>query len=94
MLCLLREGICDYKDNFFNYALSMSSVYSDVYPPPIDGRTPLYFGLMFPQSMNSSCVLSAVKSEIDSVNDDPSLLSQYSLHYTLTYSKVGIVSYS
>ena len=72
--------------------------YLEVYPDPTEPevlreRTPLYFSLI--QSLggpfsqyNASGTVAGVKVALDRINNDTSLLPGYTLHYTLTDSKV------
>jgi len=74
------------------------SNYLEVYPDPADsdvlqGRVPLYFGLIIslsgPQSLfDSSGSVVGVKVALDRINNDTSILPGYTLHYTFTDSKV------
>ena len=54
--------------------------------------TPLYFGLMLSLSgdYQSSGALAGVQAALDEINSRDDLLPGYSLHYTLTDSKVII----
>lgn len=66
--------------------------YLHKYPPvnETDERTPLYFGLMLSTvSYNSIRGLPAIQIALDYINNDPTILPGYSLHYTLTDSKVS-----
>ena len=68
--------------------------YLQIYPPvdetESDGRTPLYFAvvLTFGGAYTSIAALPGVQIALDYINSNPSILPGYSLHYTLTYSKV------
>lgn len=68
--------------------------YLQVYPPvdDTDSRTPLYFALVlsFGGGFESIGALPGVQIALDYVNSDPSILSGYSLHYTLIDSQVII----
>ena len=62
--------------------------------PPVDENDPnsqLYFGLMvsFDQEMNTSSNVAGVQLALDRINNDPSLLQNYTLHYVLSDSQVG-----
>ena len=66
--------------------------YLQVYPAvdENDDRTPLYFALMlsFGGDYTSIGALPAVQIALDYINNEPSILPGYSLHYTLTDSQV------
>ena len=66
--------------------------YLQIYPPvnESDARKPLYFALMlsFGGDYTSIGALPGVQIALDYVNSNPSLLPGYSLHYTLTDSRV------
>ena len=75
--------------------------YIDVYPDPTDpevlqGRTPLFFS-MIPSlggplvQFDGSGGVAGVQVALDWINNDTSLLPGYTLHYTLTDSKVGLL---
>ena len=70
--------------------------YLQIYPPvnESDGRTPLYFALMlsFGGDFTSIGALPGVQIALDYINSQPSILSGYSLHYTLTDSQVRFYS--
>lgn len=73
--------------------LAIACAYKEVYPP-VDSNastTPLYLALMmsFGGGFNSSGTVPAIKIALDRVNQDPSLLPGYSLHYTLLDSQVS-----
>ena len=54
--------------------------------------TPLYFGLVmsFPGGeFDSSGAIAGVRVALDRINNDPTLLPNYTLHYTLTNSSVS-----
>ena len=55
-----------------------------------NGTCPLYFGLMLSQGgdQQSTGALNGVKAALDEINGKDDLLRGYSLHYTLTNSKV------
>ena len=75
-----------------------SDTYLEVYPDPTDpevlkGRTPLYFALIQslggPSSQfDGSGSIAGVKVALERINNDTTLLPGYTLHYTLTDSKV------
>ena len=66
----------------------------DVYPDIHEGvnSVPLYFGLMLSLSGDdqSSGALAGVQAALDDINSRDDLLPGYSLHYTLTDSKVRV----
>ena len=66
--------------------------YLDVYPPvdKNDTRTPLYFALLqsFGSELNGSGSVAGLQVALDRINNDPTLLPGYTLHYTLTDSQV------
>ena len=70
------------------------SHYLSVYPNNSElvsnDSTPLYFGLMLSLSgeHQSSGALAGVQAALDEINSRDDLLPGYSLHYTLTDSKV------
>ena len=68
--------------------------YVQIYPPvdEADNRTPLYFALVlsFGGGFTSIGALPGVRIALDYVNNNPSILSEYSLHYTLIDSQVII----
>lgn len=77
-------------------------VYPSPGPPPPDlpapancnasrGRAPLYFALMlsFEGEFTSADALPGVQIALDYVNNQPSILPGYTLHYTLTNSRVN-----
>ena len=90
---------------FLGFSLVSSRPYSfqkdyiEVYPDPTDqnnlqGRTPLYFGLIQslggPLSLyDGSGSVAGVKVALDRINDDPTILPGYTLHYTFTDSMVS-----
>jgi len=73
--------------------VSTARGYLDIYPPvdENDPRTPLYFALLqsFGGNFNGSGSVAGLQVALDRINNEPSLLSGYSLHYTLTDSQVG-----
>ena len=73
------------------------SPYLDVYPNVTeavqrDETSPLYFGLMLSLSgdQQSTGALAGVQAALDDINNRDDLLPGYSLHYTLTDSKVSL----
>ena len=68
----------------------------EVYPALHEqgGNKPLYFGLMLSLSGDdqSSGALAGVQAALDEINSRDDLLPGYSLHYTLTDSKVSVAS--
>ena len=69
--------------------------FEEVYPAINEGTdngnsVPLYFGLMLSLSGDdqSSGALAGVQAALDEINSRDDLLPGYSLHYTLTDSKV------
>lgn len=68
--------------------------YMQIYPPvnESDARKPLYFALMlsFGGDYTSIGALPGVQIALDYVNSNPSILPGYSLHYTLTDSRVNV----
>ena len=73
--------------------LAMACGYKEVYPP-VDRNattTPLYLALMmsFGGGFNSSGTVPGIKIALDRVNQDPSILPGYTLHYTLLDSEVS-----
>jgi hypothetical protein len=75
-----------------------STSYLDIYPKLVDislknESIPLYFGLMLSLSGDdqSSGALAGVQAALDEINSKDDLLPGYSLHYTLTDSKVIIL---
>ena len=66
--------------------------YHQVYPPvnESDGLTPLYFAvtLSFGWPLASVAALPGVQIALDYINSQPDILPGYSLHYTLTDSRV------
>ena len=73
-----------------------SPYYIDIYPKlteyasNFNNSVPLYFGLMLSLSGNdqNSGALAGVQAALDEINSRDDLLPGYSLHYTLTDSKV------
>ena len=68
--------------------------YHQIHPPvnETDGRTPLYFSLVFSfpgSSYVSIGSLPGIQIALDYINSEPSILPGYSLHYTLTDSQVA-----
>ena len=77
------------------FLLSLGSTvlgYLHIYPPvnESDTRTPLYFALLqsFGSEFNGSGTVAGLQVALDRINNDPTLLPGYSLHYTLTDSQV------
>ena len=73
----------------------MNESFEEVYPAINEGvdngnSVPLYFGLMLSLSGadQSSGALAGVQAALDEINSRDDLLPGYSLHYTLTDSKV------
>ena len=73
------------------------SPYLDVYPNVTEAvqrnyTSPLYFGLMLSLSgdQQSTGALAGVQAALDDINNRDDLLPGYSLHYTLTDSKVSL----
>ena len=67
--------------------------YLETYPKVQESNdtTPLYFGLImsFPGGeFDSSGAIAGVRVALDRINSDPTLLPNYTLHYTLTNSSV------
>ena len=69
-----------------------SGPYLETYPDPseLEDSTPLYFGLMMSLGgdYSSSGGVIGVQVALDEINRDTRLLPGYTLHYTLTDSKV------
>ena len=77
--------------------VSSFSGYLETYPEvqESNGTTPLYFGLImsFPGGeFDSSGAIAGVRVALDRINKDPTLLPNYTLHYTLTNSSVSYQS--
>ena len=75
--------------------VSSLSRYLETYPDvqELNGSTPLYFGLTmsFPGGeFDSSGAIAGVKVALDRINNDPKVLPNYTLHYTLTNSSVSL----
>ena len=88
------DGMTFYLSFLFCMGLvSTARGYLDIYPPvdENDPRTPLYFALLqsFGGIYNGSGSVAGLQVALDRINNEPSLLSGYSLHYTLTDSQVG-----
>lgn len=71
-----------------------SGQYLQIYPPrdaTNPGSQDLYFGLMqsFGGDFSSHGTIPGVQVALDQINDDPSILPGYTLHYTLSDSQVG-----
>ena len=79
---------------FFLGLLSTSSVlgYLEIYPPVDvnDQRTSLHFALLqsFGGSYDGSGSVAGLRLALDRINSDSTLLPGYSLHYTLTDTRV------
>lgn len=58
---------------------------------PINGSCPLYIALMmsYEGETDSSGVIPAIQMAIDQINNDPTMLPGYTLHYTLKKTKVS-----
>ena len=73
---------------------SSHQAYVDIYPSHgiANQSIPLYFGLMLSLSgdQQSTGALSGVQAALDDINNRDDLLPGYSLHYTLTDSKVNL----
>ena len=75
--------------------ISSFSGYLETYPKVQASNgttTPLYFGLImsFPGGeFDSSGAIAGVRVALDRINSDPTLLPNYTLHYTLTNSSVS-----
>ena len=86
-ICLAVVLCCCYK------YVSAQQAYLDVYPSPseFNQSIPLYFGLMLSVSGDhqSTGALAGVQAALDDINSRDDLLPGYSLHYTLTDSKVS-----
>ena len=71
---------------------AQSDRYLQIYPPynEADPRTPLTFALLhsFGGSFVSSGAVAGVQVALDVINSNPEILPGYSLHYTLTDSRV------
>ena len=68
--------------------------YLETYPTVQESNatTPLYFGLImsFPGGeFDGSGAIAGVRVALDRINNDPTLLPNYTLHYTLTNSSVS-----
>ena len=94
--CISRqENMANISGYTVLFALLASSVYAQYKYPEVnasDPRTPLYFGLMQSFSdanYDGSGVIPGVDVALDQINDDPTLLPGYTLHYILTDSKVN-----
>ena len=89
VLCfLLQLSISSYVS-----CLSHSG-YLETYPKVQESNdtTPLYFGLImsFPGGeFDGSGAIAGVRVALDRINNDPTLLPNYTLHYTLTNSSVS-----
>ena len=79
--------------------IQSNSSYLEIYPPDdqLDGTKSIYFGLIlsFPESQfDSFGAVAGVRVALDRINSDPYLLQNYTLHYTLSDSKVHIYVYT
>ena len=73
-------------------ALGQVGSYLQIYPPvENDGRTPLFFGLIqsFGGAYDGSGSIAGVEVALKEINNDPTILPGYRLHYTLTDSQVS-----
>ena len=75
---------------------SVTSGYLETYPKVQESTdtTPLYFGLImsFPGGeFDGSGAIAGVRVALDRINSDPTLLPNYTLHYTLTNSSVSSI---
>ena len=89
----LTVVFCFSVTHIFLMASSVSG-YLEIYPAVDDNQrtTPLYFGLImsFPGGeFDGSGSIAGVKVALDRINRDPTVLVDYTLHYTLTNSKVS-----
>ena len=89
-ILLLVHTYCQYV-----LCSAMNQSFEEVYPAINEGvdngnSVPLYFGLMLSLSGDdqSSGALAGVQAALDEINSRDDLLPGYSLHYTLTDSKV------
>ena len=78
-----------------SYVSCLNPGYLETYPrvQESNGTTPLYFGLImsFPGGeFDSSGAIAGVRVALDRINNDPMLLPDYTLHYTLTNSSVSL----
>ena len=76
--------------------LGLVSAIHSVYPPKNEtsnSSIDLYFGFItsFGNTYNSSGTVPAVQIALDFINDHPTLLPNYKLHYQLTDSQVCIL---
>ena len=88
ILCLILVQL-----NTSHYVSCLNG-YLETYPAvqQSNGTTPLYFGLImsFPGGeFDSSGAIAGVRVALDRINSDPTLLPNYTLHYTLTNSSVS-----
>ena len=85
---------CEHATDRSNIRGTEESPYVDIYPEYAskfnNNSVPLYFGLMLSLSGDdqSSGALDGVRTALDEINSRDDLLPGYSLHYTLTDSKV------
>ena len=79
--------------SIFVLAIGSQEPYLQIYPPvnEADGRTPLYFALVlsFGGGFKSNGAIPGVQIALDYINNEPTVLPGYSLHYTLTDSQVA-----
>lgn len=71
-----------------------SNLLKHVYPAHIDDNTThIYVGLIasFGGDFNSSADVTGVRAAIDRINNDTSILKNYTLHYVLSDSQVSLV---
>ena len=85
--------LCSYVLLFIpNLIERVGGKYLDIYPSDLSMNEsfPLYFGLMLSLSGDhqSTGALAGVQAALDDINSRDDLLPGYSLHYTLTDSKV------
>ena len=75
--------------------LGLVSAIHSVYPPEDvhDSRVDIYFGFItsFGNTYNSSGTVPAVQIALDLINDHPTLLPNYKLHYQLADSQVSVI---
>lgn len=95
--CLAQLSFCE------NVNVSYYGPYDHIYPNvditlklqkcsiPINGSCPLYIALMmsYGGEADSRGVIPAIQMAIDHINDDPTMLPGYTLHYILKKTKVS-----